>query len=77
MQMPVTTRKLFYSRFILVLGKYCSVVGTLVKESGLPEVSAVKVTDLSRSPVFASMWHLEVEELKLLLIEQAMPKLCD
>ncbi|PNF21800.1 hypothetical protein B7P43_G08453 [Cryptotermes secundus] len=57
-------------------GKYCSVVGTLVRESGLPEVAALKLTDLSQNPILSSVWPLEVEELQLLLTEQAMPKLC-
>lgn len=51
-------------------------VGTLVRESGLPEVAALKLTDLSQNPILASMWPLEVEELHLLLTEQAMPRLC-
>jgi hypothetical protein len=51
-------------------------VGTLVKESGLPEVAAIKLTDLSKNPFLISMWPHEVEELKLLLTEQAWPELC-
>lgn len=51
-------------------------VGALVRESGLPEVAAMKLTDLSKNPFLASMWPLEVEELQLLLTEQAMPRLC-
>jgi hypothetical protein len=51
-------------------------VGALVKESRLPEVAAMKLTDLSKNPFLASMWPLEVEELQLLLTEQAMPRLC-
>jgi hypothetical protein len=52
-------------------------VGALVTESGLPEVVALKFTDLSKNPFLASVWPLEVEELKLLLTEQAMPRMCD
>jgi hypothetical protein len=58
-----------------VSGKYCSVVGSLIRESGMPEVAAIKLTDLSKNPVLASMWPYEVEELTKLHTEQAMPKL--
>jgi hypothetical protein len=51
-------------------------VGVLVRESKLPEVAALKLIDLSKNSFLASMWPLEVEELKLLLTEQAMPRLC-
>jgi hypothetical protein len=50
-------------------------VGTVVRESGLPEVAALKLTDLSQNPILASVWPLEVDELQLLLTEQAMPKI--
>lgn len=68
---------IWFYNCILVTGKYCSVVGALVTESGLPEVVALKFTDLSKNPFLASVWPLEVEELKLLLTEQAMPRMCD
>jgi hypothetical protein len=51
-------------------------VGALVTESRLPEVAALKITDLSKNPFLASVWPLEVEELKLLLTEEAMPRMC-
>jgi hypothetical protein len=41
----------------------------------MPEVAAIKLTDLSTNPVLASMWPYEVEELKKLHTEQAIPKL--
>jgi hypothetical protein len=69
-------RQLLFCSCPLIAGKYCSVVGALVRESRLPEVAAMKLTDLSKSPFLASMWPLEVEELQLLLTEQAMPRLC-
>jgi hypothetical protein len=43
----------------------------------LPEVAAIKLTDLSTKPVLASMWPYEVEELTKLHTEQAVPKLPD
>lgn len=58
-----------------VTGKYCSVVGSLIRESGMPEVAAIKLTDLGKNPVLPSMWPYEVEELTKLHTEQAIPKL--
>lgn len=56
-------------------GKYCSVVGTLARASALPEIAAIKVTDLSKNSILPLMWPGEVKDLKLLLTEQAMPRL--
>ncbi|PSN48163.1 RecQ-mediated genome instability protein 2 [Blattella germanica] len=56
-------------------GKYCSVVGSLTKVCALPEVCALKLTDLSENKILTLLWPKEVEELKLLILEQAMPKL--
>ncbi|KAJ9595099.1 hypothetical protein L9F63_013625 [Diploptera punctata] len=56
-------------------GMYCSVIGTLSKVCALPEIVAMKITNLNGNQVFSSLWPKEIEELKLLVLEKALPQL--
>lgn len=55
-------------------GVYCSVIGTLVRQTGVPEVAALKLTNLGGNQVFSKMWDDEVVDLKLFLVNKAVPK---
>ncbi|KAG8239919.1 hypothetical protein J437_LFUL014965 [Ladona fulva] len=60
---------------LITKGNYCSAIGYIQKVTDIPEVHAVKVSNLSRNTVFEKMWPYEVKELRLFLLGLVAPHL--
>lgn len=58
---------------------YCAINGILIKEKGLPEVSAVKVVPLGENNDDKNMlyeyWPVEVEDYQLFMVGATLPQL--
>lgn len=63
---------------VIYLGTYCSVIGTLDNEKGVPEMSLMKIINLGeneqKSKILYDFWPTEVEDYQLYVIGALLPE---